>query len=86
MPDRSKFNNSEIQIPLTLASGLAFNSLNTLSRKYGLRRSLFLDQLVKDSTKVQVEYTKLLHKALLTLVIRLLLPVSIVDAFYKAYW
>ncbi|KAF3338418.1 hypothetical protein FCM35_KLT17255 [Carex littledalei] len=75
-----------VQIPLTLASGLAFNSLNTLSRKYGLRRSLFLDQLVKDSTKVQVEYTKLLHKALLTLVIRLLLPVATVDAFYKAYW
>ncbi|KAJ4752897.1 hypothetical protein LUZ62_087302 [Rhynchospora pubera] len=74
------------QLPLTLSSGLAFNSLNTLSRKYGLRRSLFLDQLRQDSIKVRVEYTKLLHKAFLTLVFVLLLPVTMGDAFYKAFW
>lgn len=50
-----------VQVSLSLFATLSFVSLSAFSRKYGIRRFLFLDRLYEDSEKVQQEYTQQLH-------------------------
>ncbi|KAJ3681014.1 hypothetical protein LUZ60_015503 [Juncus effusus] len=76
---------SAVQMSLTGAATVAFLSLSTLVRRYGLRRSLFLDRLRQDSDRVRIEYKEQLGGAFRFLAL-LLLPCSIADALHKSYW
>lgn len=50
-----------VQLSLSVFATLSFVSLSSFSRKYGLRKFLFLDKLYDESEKVQQAYTQQLH-------------------------
>ena len=50
-----------IQLSLSSLAALSFVSLSALVKKYGLRKSLFLDKLSDSSDKVRDGYTGQLH-------------------------
>ena len=50
-----------VQLSLSSLAALSFISLSALVKKYGLRRSLFLDKLCDVSEKVRLGYTQQLH-------------------------
>lgn len=50
-----------VQLSLSIFATLSFVSLSSFSRKYGLRKFLFLDKLYDESHRVQQAYTFQLH-------------------------
>ncbi|XP_009626940.1 uncharacterized protein LOC107773998 [Nicotiana tabacum] len=74
-----------VQVSLSLFATLSFVSLSAFSRKYGIRRFLFLDKLYEDSEKVQQEYTQQLHRSM-KILSAFVLPSFIAESIYKIWW
>ncbi|KAI5672964.1 hypothetical protein M9H77_13328 [Catharanthus roseus] len=74
-----------VQLSLSVFATLSFVSLSSFSRKYGLRKFLFLDKLYDESEKVQQAYTQQLHRSL-KLLSAFVLPCFLADCAYKIWW
>ncbi|KAM7525262.1 hypothetical protein LguiA_015164 [Lonicera macranthoides] len=74
-----------VQLSLSIFSLLSFISLSSFTRKYGLRKFLFLDKLCDVSQKVRQGYTLQLHKSM-KLLCAFVLPIFVADSIYKIWW
>ncbi|KAL1804178.1 hypothetical protein ACET3Z_032825 [Daucus carota] len=74
-----------VQLSLSVLSLISFVSLSDFSRKYGLRRFLFLDKLSGVSDQVQRGYTQQVHKSM-RLMCAFVLPCFVADFMYKIWW
>ncbi|XP_034697601.1 uncharacterized protein LOC117923430 [Vitis riparia] len=74
-----------VQLSLSSLAALSFISLSALVKKYGLRRSLFLDKLCDVSEKVRLGYTQQLHRSMKLLSL-FVLPCFAVEIAYKIWW
>lgn len=74
-----------VQLSLTSASALAFICLSAFVRRYGLRRFLFLDKLVRESERVRAGYMDQLNRSfrLLSLFV---MPCFAGEVVYKVWW
>ncbi|XP_057764949.1 uncharacterized protein LOC130985823 [Salvia miltiorrhiza] len=73
------------QLSLSLFAAISFLSISSFSRKYGLRRFLFLNRLSEESDKVRQHYTLQLHRSM-KLLSAFVLPCFLVDSVYKIWW
>lgn len=74
-----------VQSSLSVFATLSFLSLSSFSRKYGLRKFMFLDKLYDESHRVQQAYTYQLHRSL-KLLSGLVLPCFLAVSAYKIWW
>lgn len=74
-----------VQLSLSLFAGISFISLFAFSRRYGLRRFLFLDKLCDESETVRKGYTQQLHRSM-KLLSAFVLPCFLADSAYKIWW
>ncbi|CAI9260412.1 unnamed protein product [Lactuca saligna] len=74
-----------VQVSLSVFSTLSFVSLWRFTRKYGLRRFLFLDELDAVSDKVRRRYSEELHRST-TLLYTFILPCFLADTIYNIWW
>ncbi|XP_010539389.1 PREDICTED: uncharacterized protein LOC104813486 [Tarenaya hassleriana] len=74
-----------VQLSLTVFAGISFVSLSAWSRKYGLRRFLFLDKLWDVSDKVRLGYEAEIQKSMKLLTI-FVLPSLTLEAAYRIWW
>ncbi|KAI3698180.1 hypothetical protein L6452_31292 [Arctium lappa] len=74
-----------VQLSLSICSTLSFISLSSFTRKYGLRRFLFLDKLSDVSVKVRDGYSEHLHKSM-KLLCAFIIPCFFADSAYKIWW
>ncbi|KAI3740773.1 hypothetical protein L2E82_31246 [Cichorium intybus] len=74
-----------VQVPLSVFSTLSFVSLLRFTRKYGLRRFLFLDELDAVGDKVRRRYSEELHRST-TLLYAFILPCVLADGIYNIWW
>ncbi|KAK1403121.1 Extracellular ligand-gated ion channel [Heracleum sosnowskyi] len=76
---------SIVQLSLSVLSLISFISLSSFSRKYGLRRFLFLDKMNGVSDQVQRGYVREVHKSM-RLLCAFVLPCFVADCMYKFWW
>ncbi|GJU61293.1 hypothetical protein Tco_1243128 [Tanacetum coccineum] len=76
---------SIVQSSLSVFSAVSFFSLLSFSRKYGLRRFLFLDKMSDVSDEVRHGYSDQLHKAM-KFYCAFVVPCFIANASYKIWW
>ncbi|XP_024993888.1 uncharacterized protein LOC112527449 [Cynara cardunculus var. scolymus] len=74
-----------VQSSLSVFSAISFVSLSYFSRKYGLRRFLFLDKMCDVSDKVRQGYSDQLHKAM-KFFCAFVIPCFLADSIYKIWW
>lgn len=74
-----------VQLSLTSIATLSFFCLSGFTRKYGLRRFLFLDRLFEDSESVRQEYTQQLSRSFKLLSV-FVLPCFAAECAYKIWW
>lgn len=74
-----------VQISESVLAAISFLALSHILHSYGLRRTLLLDKIVKESTEVQHGYEEMLHNAFSTLA-RMLFPASVVAVVYRGWW
>ncbi|PON91319.1 hypothetical protein TorRG33x02_128820 [Trema orientale] len=84
-PDHSRPYHVPAQISLSLYATLSFVCLSRWSRKYGLRRFLFIDKLCESSEKVRHGYEQLVQESLKFLVF-IILVYSAAESVYKIWW
>ncbi|XP_062183715.1 uncharacterized protein LOC133887757 [Phragmites australis] len=75
----------QVQASLTLSAALAYVTLSTLVRRFGLRRLLYLDRLRHDSQDVRAGYIVQLAGSI-RLLACFVLPCFLADAAYKVFW
>ncbi|XP_074381114.1 uncharacterized protein LOC141721901 isoform X2 [Apium graveolens] len=76
---------SIVQLSLSVLSLISFLSLSSFSRKYGLRRFLFLDKLSGVSDQVERRYIHEVHTSM-RLLSSFVLPCFVADCTYKIWW
>ncbi|XP_076907587.1 uncharacterized protein LOC143564089 [Bidens hawaiensis] len=74
-----------VQASLSLLSTISLLSLLSFSRKYGLRRFLFLDKMSSVSDEVRRGYSDQLHRAM-KFFCAFVIPCFIVNATYHIWW
>lgn len=74
-----------VQLSLSVSAAISFVCLSSWTRKYGLRRFLFLDRLGDVSEKVRQGYAKELQKSMKFLSI-FVLPSFAAEAAYRIWW
>ncbi|KAK1422566.1 hypothetical protein QVD17_17849 [Tagetes erecta] len=74
-----------VQSSLSLLSSISFISLSSFSRKYSLRRLLFLDKMSHLSDEVRHGYSHQLQRAI-KFFCAFVIPCFIVNATYKIWW
>ncbi|KMT12803.1 hypothetical protein BVRB_4g088970 isoform A [Beta vulgaris subsp. vulgaris] len=74
-----------VQLSLSSIATLSFCCLSMFVRKYGLRRFLFLDKLVSESTSVRCHYTAELNRSLNILSV-FVVPCFVAECTYKVWW
>ncbi|CAN8231021.1 unnamed protein product [Cochlearia groenlandica] len=75
-----------VQLSLSIFAGISFVSLSIWSRKFGMRRFLFLDKLLLDvSDKVRLGYEAEIQKSMKRLMI-FVLPSLTLEATYRIWW
>ncbi|XP_076910576.1 uncharacterized protein LOC143568269 [Bidens hawaiensis] len=74
-----------VQVSLTLLSTLSFVSLWRFTRKYGLRRFLFLDKLDSVGGQVRQRYSQEVHRSTM-LLCAFILPCFVCDIIYNIWW
>ncbi|KAL2944736.1 Cytochrome P450 monooxygenase FUM15 [Bienertia sinuspersici] len=74
-----------VQLSLSSIATLSFLCITHFVRKYGLRRFLFFDKLVKESDSVRHHYTTQLHRSLKILSV-FVLPCFVAECAYKIWW
>ncbi|CAA0396113.1 unnamed protein product [Arabidopsis thaliana] len=74
-----------VQLSLSIFAGISFVSLSIWSRKFGMRRFLFLDKLWDVSDKVRIEYEAEIQRSLKRLMI-FVLPSLTLEATYRIWW
>ncbi|KAJ0647625.1 hypothetical protein HanRHA438_Chr15g0691591 [Helianthus annuus] len=74
-----------VQSSLSVLSAVSFLSLLSFSRKYGLRRFLFLDKMSYVSDEVRRGYSDQLHRAM-KFFYAFVIPCFIANATYKIWW
>lgn len=76
---------SIVQLSLSVFATLSFISLSSFTRKYGLRKFLFLDKLSDESAKVRQGYTLQIQRSL-KILSAFVLPCFLADGVYKIWW
>ncbi|KAL1537300.1 hypothetical protein AAHA92_29831 [Salvia divinorum] len=84
-PSHQRPFNAITQLSLSLFAAVSFLNLSSFSRKYGLRRFLFLTRLSEESEKVRHDYAHQLHRSM-KLLSAFVLPCFIADTVYKIWW
>ncbi|XP_009137245.1 uncharacterized protein LOC103861292 [Brassica rapa] len=74
-----------VQLSLSLFAGISFVSLSYWSRKFGMRKFLFLDKLWDVSDKVRIEYEAEIQRSTKRLMI-FVLPSLTLEAIYRIWW
>ncbi|CAO2835874.1 unnamed protein product [Amaranthus hypochondriacus] len=74
-----------VQVSLSSVAILSFVCLSMFVRKYGLRKFLFFDKLVHESTSVRHHYTAQLNRSLNILCV-FVLPCFVAECTYKVWW
>ncbi|XP_010439350.1 PREDICTED: uncharacterized protein LOC104722811 isoform X1 [Camelina sativa] len=74
-----------VQLSLSIFAGISFVSLSIWSRKFGMRRFLFLDKLWDVSDKVRIEHEAEIQRSLKRLMI-FVLPSLTLEAIYRIWW
>ncbi|KAL1201722.1 hypothetical protein V5N11_006263 [Cardamine amara subsp. amara] len=74
-----------VQLSLSIFAGISFVSLSLWSRKFGMRRFLFLDKLWDFSDKVRIEYEAEIQRSRKRLMI-FVLPSLTLEAIYRIWW
>ncbi|KAL8136448.1 hypothetical protein V2J09_002449 [Rumex salicifolius] len=74
-----------IQLSLSSVAALSFLCLSRFLNKYGLRRFLFFDKLVKESVNVRLNYTHELNRSLWICSV-FVLPCFAAECGYKIWW
>ncbi|CAN6921404.1 unnamed protein product, partial [Brassica oleracea] len=74
-----------VQLSLSIFAGISFVSLSYWSRKFGMRRFLFLDKLLDVSDKVRIEYEAEIQRSKKRLMI-FVLPSLTLEATYRIWW
>ncbi|KAG1327187.1 Protein MMS22-like [Cocos nucifera] len=74
-----------VQLSLTAASALSFLCLSAVTRRYGLRRFLFLDKLRGESENVRLGYNAHLDGSF-RLLSCFVLPLFAAETAYKIWW
>ncbi|VVB12106.1 unnamed protein product [Arabis nemorensis] len=74
-----------VQLSLSIFAGISFVSLSIWSRKFGMRRFLFLDKLWDASDKVRIGYEAEIQRSLKRLMI-FVLPSLTLEAIYRIWW
>ncbi|KFK28797.1 hypothetical protein AALP_AA7G049500 [Arabis alpina] len=74
-----------VQLSLSIFAGISFVSLSIWSRKFGMRRFLFLDKLLDFSDKVRIGYEAEIQRSMKRLMI-FVLPSLTLEAIYRIWW
>ncbi|KAL3521904.1 hypothetical protein ACH5RR_014738 [Cinchona calisaya] len=74
-----------IQLSLSLFATISFISVSSFTRKYGLRKFLFLDKLSDESEKVRQGYTLQVHSSM-KILSAFVIPCFLADSVYKTWW
>ncbi|KAG9136932.1 hypothetical protein Leryth_024894 [Lithospermum erythrorhizon] len=74
-----------VQLSLSILATLSFVSLYSFTKKYGLRKFLFLDKMYDESQKVRDGYAQQIQRSMKILSF-FVLPCFIADAAYKIWW
>lgn len=74
-----------VQLSLSVSAAVSFVCLSSWTRKYGLRKFLFLDRLRDVSEKVRLGYAKELQKSMKFLSI-FVLPSLVAESAYRIWW
>ncbi|ESQ38178.1 hypothetical protein EUTSA_v10028658mg [Eutrema salsugineum] len=74
-----------VQLSLSIFAGISFVSLSDWSKKYGIRKLLFLDKLKDVSEKVRIGYESEIQRSMKLLAI-FVLPSLTLQAIYRIWW
>lgn len=74
-----------VQISESVLASVSFLSLSHILHSYGLRRTLLLDKIVKESTEVQHGYEEMLKKSF-SMLAWMLLPASLIAVVHRGWW
>ncbi|XVF75255.1 hypothetical protein PTKIN_Ptkin13bG0173000 [Pterospermum kingtungense] len=74
-----------VQLSLSTFAAISFISLSSWSRKYGIRKFLFLDKLCDVSDKVRQRYAQELQKSVKLLCL-FVLPCFAAESAYRIWW
>lgn len=74
-----------VQLSLSIFSIISFFSLSSWSRKYGLKKFLFLDKLDYETERIQRQYKEQLQRSMKLLCI-FVLPCFALETAYRIWW
>uniref|UniRef100_A0A7I4D2Z2 Uncharacterized protein n=1 Tax=Physcomitrium patens TaxID=3218 RepID=A0A7I4D2Z2_PHYPA len=74
-----------VQLAETALAAVSFVCLSHIVRRHGLRRTLFLDRIVRESHEVRAGYESELHGAF-SLLGSFLLPIALIEIAFRVWW
>lgn len=74
-----------VQISESLLAAVSFLSLSHILHTYGLRRTLLLDKIIRESVDVQLGFQAKL-KSSFSMLAYMLLPTFLIETFHRALW
>jgi hypothetical protein len=74
-----------VQISESVLACVSFVALSHILHSYGLRRTLLLDKIVKESSEVQHGYEEMLHSSF-SILAWMLLPASVIAVVHRGWW
>ncbi|KAG0578780.1 hypothetical protein KC19_4G049000 [Ceratodon purpureus] len=74
-----------VQIAESSLAAVSFLCLSHIVRRHGLRRTLLLDRIVRESVEVRTGYESELHSAF-SLLASILLPVATIEIVFRVWW
>ncbi|CAK9881478.1 unnamed protein product [Sphagnum jensenii] len=74
-----------VQVSESALAAVSFFCLSHIIRHYGLRRTLLLDKIMKESHEVQLGYEQELHSAF-SLLRWILLPCFLIELIFRVWW
>ncbi|CAK9858007.1 unnamed protein product [Sphagnum jensenii] len=74
-----------VQVSETALAAVSFLCLSNIVRQYGLRRTLLLDKIIKESHDVRLGYEQELRSAF-SLLAWILLPCFLIELIFRAWW
>ncbi|EOA16619.1 hypothetical protein CARUB_v10004790mg [Capsella rubella] len=75
-----------VQLSLSIFAGISFFSLSIWSRKFGMRKFLFLDKLWDVSDKVRIEHEAEIQQRSLKRLMIFVFPSLTLEAIYRIWW
>ncbi|KAG0582571.1 hypothetical protein KC19_3G070200 [Ceratodon purpureus] len=74
-----------VQISESVLAAVSFLSLSHILHTYGLRRTLLLDKIIRESIDVQLGFNAKL-KSSFSILAYMLLPAFLIESFHRAWW